>query len=330
MSGSPVMQKKSMEIKQLDPVLEQQSEAKPNSSELSLQSPQNSPKQKKKRFKEGRRLRTIDPMAVVVPYIMKDRNDSLNYISDSIDITETERYIAKKRKQGYENFGLMHIFLAAYVRTVCEKPAVNRFIRGQRIYARNNIEICLTIKKEMTAGSPDTVVKFFPERTDTAIDIYNGVNTTIRESKSAEATDFDKLAKVLSYIPGVFFRLTVGLLKILDYWRLLPRALTKLSPFHGSYFITSMGSLGVPPIYHHIYNFGTVPLFTSFGAKRREYALQADGSVTEKKVVDYKIVMDERICDGFYYASALKTMRFYIKHPEKLDLPPKEIIEDIP
>ena len=131
----------------------------------------NSEKKIKKSKREGRRIKTLSPMSIIIPYIMPQRCDALNYIADSIDITAAEKYIAQKRAEGYENFGMMHIFLAAYVRTVAEKPGINRFIRGQHVYARNNIEIMLTIKKEMTANSPDTVVKIFPEPTDTAIDI---------------------------------------------------------------------------------------------------------------------------------------------------------------
>jgi len=40
-------------------------------------------------------------------------------------------------------------------------------------------------------------------------------------------------------------------LKLLDYFGLAPYSLIKVSPFHGSMFITSLGSLGIPPIYHH-------------------------------------------------------------------------------
>ena len=46
--------------------------------------------------------------------------------------------------------------------------------------------------------------------------------------------------------------------------RLVPKELTDLSPFHGSIFITSMGSLGIPPIYHHLYDFGNIPVFVAF------------------------------------------------------------------
>lgn len=318
-----------METKQLDPIAPVTEQNGQNIPESPPNTPKKSKKVKKKRFKEGRRIRTLPVMNALMPYIMKHRNDALNYFSDSIDITNTERYIAEKRKQGMENFTIMHLFIAAYVRAVAEKPGINRFVRGQRIYARNNIEVMLTIKKQMTAESPDTIVKFHPEPTDTAAEVYERMNKVIEESRQTDETGFDNLMNVLGYIPGILFRFVVWVLFCLDYWRLLPRFLTNLSPFHGSYFITSMGSLGIPPIYHHIYNFGNVPLFTSFGAKYKKYELQANGSVKEKRMIDYKIVMDERICDGFYYASALKLMRHYIKHPEKLDIPPKVVVRDI-
>lgn len=291
--------------------------------------PANTEKAKKKRFKEGRRVKTIPPMSVFMPYVMKDRNDACNFISDSIDITAIEDYVFKKRAEGCKNFGIMHVIIAAYVRTVAEKPGVNRFIRGQRVWARNNIEVMLTIKKEMKLNSPDTVIKIFPEPTDTATDIYNRINELVLENKKEGESDFDKTAKALTSIPGLLIRALVGILNFLDYFGLLPRFLTKVSPFHGSFFITSMGSLGIPPIYHHIYNFGNVPLFTSFGAKRTEYYIDKDGATKERKMVDLKIVTDERICDGYYYAAFLKAMRFYLKNPDKLDNPPKEVIPDI-
>ena len=90
-----------------------------------------------------------------------------------------------------------------------------------------------------------------------------------------------------------------------------------------------MGSLGIPPIYHHLYNFGNIPIFVAFGAKRKQYELRKDGSVAERKYVDYTVVTDERICDGFYYASAFKLMRSYFKNPYILDEPVESIVPDI-
>lgn len=122
---------------------------------------------------------------------------------------------------------------------------------------------------------------------------------------------------------------TVSFLKTLDYFGCIPRKLTLLSPFHGSMAITSMGSLGIPPIYHHLYNFGNIPVFIAFGAKYYKNELKLDGTVERNKYIDYTVVTDERICDGFYFASALKVLKDCLYNPDKLDTPPETVVEDI-
>ena len=63
--------------------------------------------------------------------------------------------------------------------------------------------------------------------------------------------------------------------------------------------------------------------------KRKAYEIQEDGSVAQKKYIDVKFVLDERIVDGFYYATFFKYYRRLIAHPELLDLPPEEVVKDI-
>ncbi|MBQ6692948.1 MAG: 2-oxo acid dehydrogenase subunit E2, partial [Clostridia bacterium] len=121
----------------------------------------------------------------------------------------------------------------------------------------------------------------------------------------------------------------VWALKTMDYFGILPKFLEKLSPFHGSMFITSMGSLGIPPIYHHLYDFGTVPVFCSFGAKQKAYELQPDGTVKERRFITLMWTLDERICDGFYYATAMKTLRNILRNPYVLDERPEQVFEDV-
>ena len=209
---------------------------------------------------------------------------------------------------------------------------MHKVFAGQHVYARDeHIEVSLVVKKEMTNEAPDTCVKAFLSARDTANEVYEKMNALVSANKGAQDLDsgFDDLAKFISSIPGVFLKFVVWLLNLLDYFGLLPRKLTKLSPFHASFFITSMGSLGIPPIYHHLYNFGNIPIFVAFGAKRKQYELRKDGSVAERKYVDYTVVTDERICDGFYYASAFKLMRSYFKNPYILDEPVESIVPDI-
>ncbi len=282
--------------------------------------------------KEGRRVKSLPPMSYVSPYIMKTRNTSQNFVSDSFDIEKAEAYIRKKRQEGLSNFGMLHLLLATYARAVSQRPGINRFIRGQRIYTRDHIEVMMTIKKEMTLESADTCIKFYMQPDDTAETIYKNFTKLIEENKAASGngdSSFDVLAKTLTYIPGLLLRGAVAILRTMDYFGLLPRFLTHLSPFHGSMAITSMGSLGIPPIHHHLYDFGNIPVFISYGAKRKAYELNKDGNVITKRYMDIAVVTDERICDGYYFASALKYMRAIFNDPDQLDNPPEQVIKDI-
>ncbi len=284
---------------------------------------------KQKRQKEGRRIKSLSPMSYVSPYIMKTRGDASNYIQDTLPTAAADDYIFKKRREGLKGFGMLHLFIAAYVRTVSQYPGVNRFIRGQKIYARNCIEIMITIKREMKLNCPDTVLKLYFPPDATAEEVYHIIDNTVRESR-AEESNFDGLAKLLHFIPGLLLKFVVWLLNLFDYFGWLPRKLTKLSPFHASMAITNMASLGIPPIYHHLYNFGNIPVFCAFGAKYTKSELSDDGSVVAVKYLDYKFVTDERICDGHYYANVLKYVRSVLTHPDQLDMRPDKVINDIP
>lgn len=281
---------------------------------------------------DGRKIRTLAPMAQITAFFQVERNTCSNLFEESFEITHIDRYIRQKRKEGYTDFGITHVLLAAYVRGVAKYPQLNRFISGQKVYSRgNDIQYCMVVKKDMTLESPDTSIKVHLHPADTAIDVYNKLKAAVDSVKATQELDssLDNLIMYFNLIPSVVLKFLVWLLKLLDYFGLLPKFLLELSPFHGSLFFTSMGSLGIPPIYHHLYDFGNLPVFGAFGCKRRALEVTEDGSVVQKKYIDVKFVLDERIVDGFYYATFFKYYRRLLAHPEILDLPPEEVVKDI-
>ena len=189
----------------------------------------------------------------------------------------------------------------------------------------------MVVKKEMTIEAPDTSIKVHLTPYDTAEDVYRKLNAAVNSIKRTQELDtsFDELVMAFTMIPSVIMKFVVWLLKLLDYFGLLPKFLLEISPFHGSLFFTSMGSLGIRPIYHHLYDFGNIPAFGAFGCKRRALELQEDGSVVQRKYVDVKFVLDERIVDGYYYATFFKYYRRLLAHPEVLDHAPDVVAQDI-
>lgn len=268
-------------------------------------------------------------MNQVAPFIMKTRGDATNYYTDRMDITRTEQYIRAKKEEGYAEFNLMYVILAAYVRTVALHPHVNRFIRGQRIYARNCIEVMLTIKNEMTLNADETVLKVIFPPDATALEVYTLLNDEIKKARAGGNSDFDGAARFLGHVPRIFLRFAMGFLNFLDYFGWMPRRLTRISPFHGSLAITSMGSLRLHPIYHHLYNFGNIPVFCAFGSSYPVNILQANGEIVKKKYVDLNFTLDERITDGYGYADVFHSLKRLIQNPATLDERPERIVQDI-
>lgn len=280
---------------------------------------------------DGRLIRSGSPIDRIGPYIMVNRTGASNQFSESVEITELERYVRKKRREGLTGFGMSHVIIAAYVRTVAKYPALNRFIAGQKVYSRGeDIVLSMTVKKEMTASSPDTIIKVHLNPHDTAEDVYQKFCAQLESAKDAMSeSGVDNTAGILTLIPGLVLKFVVWLLKMLDYFGMIPGFLLEISPFHGSAYFTSMGSLGIKPIYHHLYDFGTIPVFCAFGRKRRAEELK-DGQPVERKYVDLKFNLDERICDGFYYAGVIKHFVRLLSNPYVLDEPPATVEKDIP
>jgi len=279
---------------------------------------------------DGRQVRTAQVMEKITAYFMPDRTGANNLFSEAVEITQLERYIRGKRKEGLTGFGITHAVLAAYVRTVAKYPALNRFIAGQRIYSRGeDIAVCMTVKKELTAQAPDSLIKVHLHPGDTAGDVYRKFNEKVEEAKKEMATTADSTVTAFMAIPGLLLKAAVWLLKCLDYFGLLPSFLLEVSPFHGSVYFTNVGSLGIRPVFHHLYDFGTVPAFCAFGRKRRAEEIR-DAQIVERKYLDMTFNLDERICDGFYYASAIKYFLRLLARPDVLDEAPEVILQDIP
>lgn len=176
----------------------------------------------------------------------------------------------------------------------------------------------------------NSVMKVHLHPGDTAEDVYRKFQAQLEEAKNdMENTDADNTANYFMMIPGLVLKTVIWLLKTLDYFGLVPAFLLEVSPFHGSVYFTSMGSLGIRPVYHHLYDFGTVPAFCAFGRKRRAEVI-VNGEIVERKYVDLKFNLDERICDGFYYAGVIKYFLRILSHPDVLDNPPEVVEQDIP
>ena len=216
----------------------------------------------KRRFgdrKEGRLLRSLPAFAKFVPFIMPTRNDACNQYEESFEVSDVDRRLRKLRVDGYKGIGILHFIIAAYIRGVSMLPGMNRFIVGRRIYARDNIEVVMTVKRSLAIDATETTIKVVFEPTDTIFDVYRKMNEKIDEIKTVEGNNnTEDAAEAMCKAPRFLLRFALTILRIMDYFGWLPQSLLDASPFHGSMIITDLGSLRIGPIYHHIYNLSLI------------------------------------------------------------------------
>jgi len=280
--------------------------------------------------REGRLLHSLSAYSRAIPFFIRRRSDAVCALSDSVEVSSIEQWLRDKRAEGWAGLGFLHLMVAAYVRTVSMRPGVNRFVSGRRVYARNEIQVVFPVKRAASVSATETSVKVAFSPTDTVFDVYRRISEAMDAVKADVAvSEPERIAAILMRLPRPILRLAVGVLRILDYFDWLPRTWLEGSPFHGSLTVLDMGSLGVVPAEATIPDFGNLPCGISFGAKRKVRESDGTPSGAERHYVDYRIVCDGRIADSYYFASALKCLKYFLKNPAHLELPPESIEDDI-
>lgn len=281
---------------------------------------------------DGYKVTDPDPLFYITPYIMRSRLDSQVFFEEEIDVTDMRKFVLQHRDRVPE-LSLYHVIAAAVVRTIAQKPRINRFISGNKIYARKYIRASMTIKKSFSEDAEEMLVmpEFEKDATlfDVADEFHKCVDEAKRDGENGDSTDGTQaLVKIINMCPGFIIKAIIGTLRGLDNRGKMPKFINRLSPFHSSIYITNVGSIGLGSVYHHLYEFGTTSLFLAIGKLYSVKELQSDGTLKTRNKIKIRIVVDERICDGFYFAQAIKHFRHLMNNPELLLEKPDYISTD--
>ena len=273
---------------------------------------------------DGRRVKDIDPVVRITPYIMPMRCDAQVFLQHKADYELMARYIAKKGAEG-EKITFMQIIIAAFVRTVSQHPEINRYIMNKQFFSRNNCTVSFTMLKEpQNPDAGETAVKIKFDLSDTIFDVRDRMNAVIEQSRGVENQNFvDKLVRLLFAIPGLPTAI-VALVRLLDRYGLCPGMLLDELPFHTTMYITNNASIGLHHVNHHIYNFGSTSLFFGMGTVERTTVVEK-GVARMKRWLPIGITADERVCSGANYAKFFGMMSYLLNHPEELEVPPESV-----
>ena len=254
----------------------------------------------------------------------------MNMFEENITCESMDSYIEEKKREGLD-LGYLHIMIAALVRLIALRPQLNRFVVRGKIYTCTKIWVSFVVHQSLRGDGAGTTIKLAFTGTESILQIAEAINEAILKetSQKTEENSTDKVARIIMGIPGPLIRIAVNTLMFMDRHNALPRAIMEASPFHTSFFITNLKSLGINHIYHHVYEFGTTGLFIAIGKEKRLPVSQGS-HITVRKCMGFGLVTDERFCDGLYFARSLKMLKKFLRNPELLETPLEQKVEDVP
>ena len=254
----------------------------------------------------------------MMPYLMRGRNESAVYHEQNYDLTKTRPWLrAWSRAHSESPATLFHLLMYGFARAFHERPVLNRFIAGGRIYQRKHVELSFAAKKVMDADAPLVTVKMRVAK-DEPFDVFvQRVASTIAESRTDRLTTVDKELKIVLAMPSPVVRGVMAALRGLDSVNLMPGGMIESDPMYATAFVGNLGSLGLDNTFHHLYEYGTISLFAAIGTTRKTLFVGKDGQPAVRDGVQVRWTLDERICDGFYAATGLRVAQAVVEDPER-------------
>ncbi|MCB9498913.1 MAG: 2-oxoglutarate dehydrogenase [Bacillales bacterium] len=279
---------------------------------------------------DGKRVKYLNGFYTIIPIVMKKRYDSMNQITIAIELDNLDSFIKEQMEKTGIIYSYMDIIAAALIRTICLRPELNRFVVNSRIYQREGIYYSLAVQKTLKKGaeSNETTIKTKYTGEESIQEIHNIIDAKIREAKHVEAeTSTDRTARILTSVPTFIMIPLVNFVLWLDKHGILPKAVLDTSPFHTTFFITDMRSIKLPTLHHHVYDFGTTGIFLSTGTDEYQPSYDKEGNLIHKHIMKIAVVMDERFCDGYYFANSFRLFQKILKNPSYLlsRLEPEEV-----
>lgn len=237
----------------------------------------------------------VHPVRRIMQYIMPGRNEAIVYFDAYVDAGKLVPWLETAKASGAD---MTHATVAAANIALAFTPKMNRFVVGRRLYQRDGRWLTFSLKrKRMDREAAISTVKLEMHDGETFAEFVARVNGGIGEERSGKKTRQDKELDLFNFLPRPVLVGAAWALRELDYFNLLPGFFIKMDPMYTSIFVANLGSVGMAPGYHHLYEYGTCPLFIVVG-KLEDRVVARDGQPVVRPTLHVRFSYDERIEDG--------------------------------
>lgn len=296
-----------------------------------LHRPENTQHSKEKQHmgrRDGKFVKNLDPMHIIVPLLYPNRCDNEAYISECIDLTNINRYLEEKNSGDDEfKYTLFHVIVTALMKTIKFRPKLNYFIANKRIYERNEITASFVVKKKFSDRGAEALAVIRGEDKDNLDSVHEKIREQVYSCRSDKLDGSTESMDLISKLPFWLVRFVVYVVRKLDIHGHVPKAFIESDPYYCSAVLSNLGSIKLKSGYHHLTNWGTNSLFVIVGEKKIRPFFKDDGSYDMRDSVELGLTIDERLADGYYYSKSIRLLKKLLENPQLLETPLEEEVD---
>lgn len=254
------------------------------------------------------------PVRRIMPYLMRGRNESSVLHETVYRVAAARAWLRLYNRSHARRATLFHLLAYACAQALHERPRLNRFVSGGRIWQRRGVQVAFVAKKEFRDDGVGATVKVESLPVEPFSAFSARMAGLVDEARSIERA-VDREVGLIMRLPGPLVTALVALARALDRCNLFPAFMTRDDPMFSSLFLANLGSLGISDVFHHLYEYGTVSIFGAVSAVRRVPMVQGHALVVDE-ALSVCWTFDERIDDGFSCARSLQFVQRTIEDPE--------------
>lgn len=278
--------------------------------------------------KDGKLLRNLDSLHFITGILYPNRCDNEAYISETIDLTALNAYIAKKNETETDfRYTLFHCIVAALAKTIILRPKLNRFVANCNFYQRNDVRLSFVVKKQFSDSAAEALAVLNAKEGDTLQTVHDYIREQVTFCRSEKTDSSTESMDMFNKLPRFISKTAVKFICWLDKHGWVPASLIETDPYYTSCVISNLGSIKLKCGYHHLTNWGTCSLFCVIGEKKLRPIHDENGAVEMRETLDLGLTIDERLADGYYYSKSVRLLKKLLQEPELLEKPFGEKIE---
>lgn len=250
-----------------------------------------------------------------MPALMPRRVDGLVFFDQQLRVERAEEFVADVRAENPDvHPTIFHVVLWALMHTIDRHPHLNRFVAGGRVWQRDGIWISYTAKTELSESGVLIEIKHQFDPTLPFVEMVRQTQGAVVAARAGSQGLADRELELFLHLPPALRRGVVRIAAGANALNLLPRSFVEGDPFFASAFVTNLGSVGLDAAFHHLYEYGTIPIFCALG-KVHTAPVVEDDAVRVGRVASVKFSYDERTEDGLYAGHALEEFRTIVEDP---------------